>query len=92
MMSPRRPCFPAFSDDKVLRARECDRVSIRAGLEIDIATSLVVLGVVLAASELIASKLKVREIGTGGTVHKMTGLRRRSDELSGRSGECPANC
>lgn len=62
MVLPGCSLAPTFSYNEVLRTRELNRVSISTRLEIDIATSLVVLGVILAASETCDSEFEVRSI------------------------------
>lgn len=82
MTLPRRPRFPALSNDEVPSTRERDRVAIVSGRKIDTATGLVVLGIVLAAGELITTKLKV-----GGIVNHGSRSGERANNCPGGNGE-----
>jgi len=59
---PIRSLCPASPHDEVLCSRKGDWITIRCGLEIDVTPSLVILGVVLAASKIVTSDIKVRKI------------------------------
>lgn len=56
---PHRSSPPSLSDDKVTSAGELHRVAIVGRLEVDIATGLVVLVVVLSTSKIMGAKFEV---------------------------------
>ena len=51
---PLRTLLPALADNEILSTGESNRIAISTRREVDIATSLVVLGVILTAGETIA--------------------------------------
>lgn len=64
---PGSTLLPALAKDEVLGAREGDGVTVAGGVVLDVTTSLVVLVVVLAGSQVLgAGELEVRDIGNGG--------------------------
>ncbi len=54
--------LPALSNDKVASAGKRDGVSVGPGREVDAASSLVVLSIVLATMIVVGSELKVGEV------------------------------
>jgi len=75
--------LPAFANHKISGAGETDRIAVRAGLEVDISSRLVVLVVVLAASEVMGSDLEIGQIQSWGQF--------RSRGSQGASDRCGRN-
>jgi hypothetical protein len=96
LIIPGRACAPALAYDKVSGPGERHRVSIARGREVDIATGLVVLVVVLSAGKVLGLKLEVREVEVcgGSRQHSCSGRKgqRELAELNHGASACACVC
>ena len=76
---------PALAKDEVLGAREGDGVTVVGGVVLNVTTSLVVLVVVLAGSQVLggSGELEVRDIGNGGGEGRADGGEAEEDRGEG---------